>query len=604
MEIPKSISLEGIAFQGELSLGNCKSKGDFFNLLVKVLSSVTKEEFNVSDFDIQEDENQETSSSILQLKSNLNSIRLLDESFIKISEGEIKSNVSLETIIKQLENIMIDNDNVGMNFLQKQHIDFKNINRQFSEEFLENNIKQIQTNLEDKNISNDVDKKLIEDLFESSQVEMATNEENVEINVKELEAISEDKVIKSILKNLDKEWIESFIENKHIGIEDVDLKVNKETAKSNMNEINVINKSEVSSEDKKIESVLNNIDKELMESLLENNQMDIENVDLKVNKEITESNINEINIINKSEVKIAENILDNVNKELGIDIFKNSQGNVENENVKEKRESVQKVNKNEVNDLVFNNLNIGLEITEEELKKNFGINKINFEVIQQLNKLSKNNNISSNLQNMILSLENGVENKEILNLLKFLENYTNKDGSLNLDSMFKKVQEVNRNTEIFFNNFNQNSNLTTMASKLTKEVNIFKSSDIVDVVIENFKHLRLPGRCEMTIKLNPKELGEITLRLVLEKGDISASISTNKKETFMLLQSNISTFLDQLKTSESGISHLSINLNQDQDQSGEGARRGYQNNKEDKERREFEEVFMESLEEESMNIEE
>ncbi len=604
MEIPKSISLEGIAFQGELSLGNCKSKGDFFNLLVKVLSSVTKEEFNVSDFDIQEDENQETSSSILQLKSNLNSIRLLDESFIKISEGEIKSNVSLETIIKQLENIMIDNDNVGMNFLQKQHIDFKNINRQFSEEFLENNIKQIQTNLEDKNISNDVDKKLIEDLFESSQVEMATNEENVEINVKELEAISEDKVIKSILKNLDKEWIESFIENKHIGIEDVDLKVNKETAKSNMNEINVINKSEVSSEDKKIESVLNNIDKELMESLLENNQMDIENVDLKVNKEITESNINEINIINKSEVKIAENILDNVNKELGIDIFKNSQGNVENENVKEKRESVQKVNKNEVNDLVFNNLNIGLEITEEELKKNFGINKINFEVIQQLNKLSKNNNISSNLQNMILSLENGVENKEILNLLKFLENYTNKDGSLNLDSMFKKVQEVNRNTEIFFNNFNQNSNLTTMASKLTKEVNIFKSSDIVDVVIENFKHLRLPGRCEMTIKLNPKELGEITLRLVLEKGDISASISTNKKETFMLLQSNISTFLDQLKTSESGISHLSINLNQDQDQSGEGARRGYQNNKEDKERREFEEVFMESLEEESINIEE
>lgn len=262
------------------------------------------------------------------------------------------------------------------------------------------------------------------------------------------------------------------------------------------------------------------------------------------------------------------------------------------------------VDSNEIDELITmlnseNKNDSDMEVLSEN-DKNFIdlIGKVDISIMQKLDDLSQNTKISSKLQNIILNLESRVDNKEITNIFKTLQKFTNGDGSLNINSILNQIKSSSGNEQGTFTNMNmsQQSTLGNVLNSIVKEVNVFKTSDIVDVVVENFKTLRLPGRCEMTIKLNPKELGEITLRLVLEKGDVSASISTNKKEIFILLQNNISTFLDQLKTSETGINHISINLNQEQDQSGEGARRGYKDSKEEKENKEFEEIFMESLE--------
>lgn len=299
----------------------------------------------------------------------------------------------------------------------------------------------------------------------------------------------------------------------------------------------------------------------------------------------------------------VESILQDTNGEMEINTNLLKKLNIDISSIKDKIENVFTSINSDIEN-ILQDTNIGIDNnTTKHLYNNENIatlfQSLDFKDLQRLNDLSQNTNISSKLQNIILSLEGKVENKEIINIFKSLQKFTNSDGSLNLNSILNQIKLNSGNEQGILQNMNMNqqSTLGNVLNSITKEVSVFKTSDIVDVVIENFKTLRLPGRCEMTIKLNPKELGEITLRLILEKGDVSASISTNKKETFILLQNNINTFLEQLKTSETGISHLSINLNQDQDQSGEGARRGYKENKEEKENKEFEEIFMESLEE-------
>lgn len=212
--------------------------------------------------------------------------------------------------------------------------------------------------------------------------------------------------------------------------------------------------------------------------------------------------------------------------------------------------------------------------------------------MNSLNLQAQNSNIASTLQGMILNYSSGSENKEVLNALKYLQQFTTEEGSLDTGKLLKALEGKGKNQDnssLMNMNLMQNHASGEVNGITTKEVNIFSNKDIVDVVVENFKTLRLPGRCEMTIKLNPKELGEITIKLVLEKGQISAAVTANKRETVAILQSNINTLMDQLKESGTDIQHIAINLSQEQN--GEEARRGYKREDENQEDDEFENIF-------------
>ena len=89
---------------------------------------------------------------------------------------------------------------------------------------------------------------------------------------------------------------------------------------------------------------------------------------------------------------------------------------------------------------------------------------------------------------------------------------------------------------------------------------ISKNSDIVEVTVEKFKSLRLPDLTELKVMLKPKELGEITVKLVLEKGQINGNIIATKKETAEILQSQITTLKHNLEENNIKLNNLSINL--------------------------------------------
>ncbi|MEF9935300.1 MAG: flagellar hook-length control protein FliK [Clostridium sp.] len=251
-----------------------------------------------------------------------------------------------------------------------------------------------------------------------------------------------------------------------------------------------------------------------------------------------------------------------------------------------------------VEDILSNLKNKSQSMAEENITQfladgSIDLSFIKMKSINSLNSLAQNSNMGSTISGMISNLSQRGENKEIIDALKFLQQFTTKDGSLDTTKLVKALEGKGDSSLMGSMQFAQQ---TASTQDITvKHANIFKQGDIVDVVVENFKTLRLPGRCEMRIKLNPQELGEITIKLVLEKGQISASISADKKETFALLQNNLQQLQEKLQSTGVDLHHVSVNLSQED--GGEEARRGFNGNSEESNDEEFESIFEDALEE-------
>lgn len=254
------------------------------------------------------------------------------------------------------------------------------------------------------------------------------------------------------------------------------------------------------------------------------------------------------------------------------------------------------IEEGEINDILSNLKNHSdnsLNLNENLAQYSAALNSNSLNSMSQLGLKGENSSALSQLQGIVQNLT--LDSKDVNNAIKFLQQFVAEDGSLDTEKLLKAIDSSEKDSGAFLNLQHGNSTQST-ASIPTKTANIFKSSDIVDVIVENFKTLRLPGRCEMNIRLNPQELGQIAIKLVLEKGQVSAVVSADRRETYMLLQNNISNLLEQIKETGTDLHHITINLNQEQN--GEGARRGFNQNEEteDEENR-FEDIFGEVSEE-------
>ncbi|MBZ9688077.1 flagellar hook-length control protein FliK [Clostridium estertheticum] len=134
---------------------------------------------------------------------------------------------------------------------------------------------------------------------------------------------------------------------------------------------------------------------------------------------------------------------------------------------------------------------------------------------------------------------------------KFLNNLLGKDK----DEM-KITKAVN-----FMNQF-ETVKATDTAKVQTINTIIDKSSFTVDV-IKNIKFMEINNIKDLTVKMNPKELGEITIKLTMESGIMKASISAQNKDTFNLLNGNLQDISDKLKNMDIKIQSLDINIYED-----------------------------------------
>lgn len=92
-----------------------------------------------------------------------------------------------------------------------------------------------------------------------------------------------------------------------------------------------------------------------------------------------------------------------------------------------------------------------------------------------------------------------------------------------------------------------------------EKYNINKSQ-FVDDMIKNFKYMDKNGTKEMTVKIVPKELGEVVIKLTMEGNFIKASVTATNKETYNLLNSNLHEIVNKLTNENMKIQSFNINL--------------------------------------------
>ncbi|MFT8350707.1 flagellar hook-length control protein FliK [Clostridium saccharoperbutylacetonicum] len=183
-----------------------------------------------------------------------------------------------------------------------------------------------------------------------------------------------------------------------------------------------------------------------------------------------------------------------------------------------------------------------------------------------LNKSYSQSNSDSSSQEENSTTSN--ENKELSKEDKFLNSLLDdkKDDSSNKINLF-----ATRTSSI------QNQGANTVARGLT-----INKATFTDDLIKDVKYMSNNSLKELTVKLNPGNLGEITIKLVEEDGVMKANLKANSKETTALLSQNLTEIKKQLSEQNIKISDVNIELYQDdttffKDQSFQGELAGEQN---------------------------
>lgn len=101
-----------------------------------------------------------------------------------------------------------------------------------------------------------------------------------------------------------------------------------------------------------------------------------------------------------------------------------------------------------------------------------------------------------------------------------------------------------------------NVEATTNSSTITKET-------FVQDLVKTVKYMNTNNLKELTVKINPKELGEVVIKIVQSEGVLKATIKAQTSETYSLLSQNANDIKKQLGDQNIRIEQVDISLNED-----------------------------------------
>lgn len=181
------------------------------------------------------------------------------------------------------------------------------------------------------------------------------------------------------------------------------------------------------------------------------------------------------------------------------------------------------------------------------------------------NEDSNNKNVKSTTEKIKNSLETDLNSKSLVennnetknqfnnenNEEDFLKNLLSRDKS-------KADTKINRLTT-FMNDFNKVNNTVSKDIENEVPVNINKNN-LVNDFIKSVKYMEQNNVKEMTVKVMPRELGEIVIRLTVENGLMKANITANNKEAYNLLNSKAQELNNSLGNGEIKIQNFTIDI--------------------------------------------
>lgn len=202
-----------------------------------------------------------------------------------------------------------------------------------------------------------------------------------------------------------------------------------------------------------------------------------------------------------------------------------------------------------------------------------------------LNQLSSNpkaddSEASKNLKNGINDLMSEISNtlkskgEKVLSLEEFLQkNLTKQDSETSSNN--SKENKENKFLNSLLDDGKEDSSLSRMNLLASRTQNtpvqitgvnqnlVVNKATFADDLIKDVKFMTTNSIKELTVKVNPGNLGEITIKLIQEDGVMKANLKANSKETANLLSQNLVDIKKQLGEQNIKIADVNIELYQD-----------------------------------------
>lgn len=134
---------------------------------------------------------------------------------------------------------------------------------------------------------------------------------------------------------------------------------------------------------------------------------------------------------------------------------------------------------------------------------------------------------------------------------------------ITMDEDINKVEDyIVEDTPIFTEVLNSKNDVASSLISEVKPVAVSRETVATDV-ISNVKYMVKNQVEQLTVKIYPKELGEITIKIISEDGIMKADIKSTSKETYILLNSNMEEIKKHLSNESLIIKEVNIGLYED-----------------------------------------
>lgn len=242
------------------------------------------------------------------------------------------------------------------------------------------------------------------------------------------------------------------------------------------------------------------------------------------------------NFLNNNNEKINLDLSIDINKEFDEDILSKV------DNLLSLIEDVDgnKITKNQIFEVIGNEITKEVSFEEVSVKEDIsnGIEIIKMVVNDESLFVTKNDDdiLSKLLSEEITTSNLDEDTLEVKNNMNYEEN-----------GVFSDVISSLENRNVFTDKFEN------------EPVTVTKETAPVDIV-NNIKYMSRNLIQQLTVKVYPKELGEVTIKLLSEEGIMRADIKATSKETYNLLNSNLEEIKKYLNNENIEIKEVNISL--------------------------------------------
>lgn len=356
-------------------------------------------------------------------------------------------------------------------------------------------------------------------------------------------------------------------------------KINDDLKKLNstLNKVeNVVKKDKLISKNdlNEMKKLMDTIPKDALKNAdINNKKMDIDNcISNDINSSISEleDSIKDIcelddvkqddSITNEQVLQMLQNVLDLINNNESINNSENLSnikdelqqliGNISNSNFN--IEDIKEMS-SDINDILqmLEQINSSEDLSEvtnllKELESNLN-NKIedNFKTKSEIiTELQKFNIESNNNKNDIHKFVQGTneEAEEVSNTENVsncnTENSNNNASSNNTEEkILNSIINDNNNNNII-NRFQTANTFEATLNNVKVQEPVINESSMASDIVSSIRYMNVKGLEELTVKLNPRELGQVVINIVKEGDAMKAQIKASSRETYALLMKN------------------------------------------------------------------